>query len=477
MKFHDTLLRLIVGITLISGATSPRAVKADVSQSDAEKREKALATAKNSSDSIKILLDVYTLSDEKNRQKVRSRIINMTSGIDNKELISSVVQELVLTTDVASDLEKLMEISMNIPKESDRLPVETAVHMEQSQVQASNISDSLLERQLADYTKKGWTLTGDPYKEIQDIYRTLMYLGTTSQGPMYFQYLKRLGKLVDELPEEDYAIKNLYYTTAALFYTRKRDYQQALEMDRKLLAELDKMKAIYREKGVEYTDLDYFYYTSYRRMLRNFKGLSPEEVEDIYNKCVELAAQNEQIGQIFGTLGLSKSYYYIAKEQYADAIPQLQKALENQEISKYRRRELLGYLARAYSNTGNEKGELETLRVYTKMMIEDRDERLSEMYRESELKDAVSNRLLDSLIEEEKQKEENREMRKTSITLVYALAVILIFLCQAYFRLRHRVKELEMRNSKLKKNIEHLFDDGVPKGTKDLHHQKNRLKG
>ena len=99
------------------------------------------------------------------------------------------------------------------------------------------------------------------------------------------------------------------------------------------------------------------------------------------------------------------------------------------------------------------------------------------MYREMDLRNSVNLVLSDELHQKEKQQEENRVMRKTSITLVYVLAVILIFLCGAYFRLRHKVKELEMKNNKLRKNIEFIFDDGTPKGTTDLRHHKNRLKG
>ena len=68
-------------------------------------------------------------------------------------------------------------------------------------------------------------------------------------------------------------------------------------------------------------------------------------------------------------------------------------------------------------------------------------------------------------------------MRKVSITLVYVLGVVLIFMCGAYFRLRSKVKLLEAGNKKLRTNIEQIIDDGMPVGTRDLRHQKNRLKG
>ncbi|MCH5231455.1 MAG: hypothetical protein J1F43_06640 [Muribaculaceae bacterium] len=442
----------------------------------ANAREKSLKSAKTPSDSIKILLDVYSLSDKINRDRVRVQIINLAQRSDNNEVIESVLKELSTSTDDTKDLARLIEISESLPEDSARDNLKTILTMEQAQVDAPTATDSMIEKEMADYSRYGMGIGGDPYKEIQNIYRAMTYLGASSQGPLYFEYIKRLEDLVNQLPEEDRAIKNLYYTTAALFYTRKRDYKKAIEFDRKLIAQLDAMQHHYADKEKAKQDLDYFYYISYRRMLRNFKGLTPQQVEEAYQECVRLAGENAQAAEEFGNGGLTNSYYYMATGQYAKAIPELKKALSHKEISDFRKAELLGHLGYAQRMTGDSKGELETMREYVPMLLKDRNARRNDMYKEIELRNSVNKLIADEYMAQEKQRQGNGVMRKTAITLVYVLALLLIFVVQAYFRLRNRVKELEIRNKKLHRDFEYMFDDGTPKGATDLRH-KNRLKG
>lgn len=436
----------------------------------------ALKKASTPSDSIRILLDAYNISDKINRDNLRMQLINLAQRSDNHEVIEDVLKELAGSTDDTGELARLIEISETLPEDSAKENLKTVLVMEQAKAEASTVADSDISNQVAQYAYEGLVVTGNPYKEIQNIYRAMMYLGASSQGPLYFEYIKRLEELVENLPEEDHDIKNLYYTTASIFYTRKRDYKKAVEFDRKLIDQLNKIKAHYKDPEKAARDLNYFYYVSYRRMLRNFRALTPEEIEEVYRNCVELAKIDEKAAKEFGSGGLTNSYYFMATKQYDKAVPELKKALSQENISTFRRQELLGHLGYALRKTGDKEGELETLRTYAHMLYMERAQRRDDMYKEIELRNSVNKIIADEYLAQAKQREDNRVMRKVSITLVYVLAVILIFVCQAYFRLRGKVKDLEMRNSKLHRNIEYIFDDGVPKGTKDIRHHKNRLK-
>lgn len=477
MKFHNTSLILTPALALFFILSLSSKSRADITQNDAILREKSLIAAADNTDSIKILLDVYNLSDYYNRDRIRRKLIHLASQSDNHEVIGEVIKELSTSTDDADELSRLIEISENLPNNAQNESYKTVLHMEQSSAEAPSVMDSQLKEQITDYRRQIMTLSGDPYKEIQNIYRTMVFLGASSQGAMYYEYIKRLEDVVEALPEDDHAIKNLFYTNAAIFYTRKRDYQKAIEFDLKLIDQLDQIKNNYKLQGKDTADLNYFYYVSNRRMLRNFKGLTPEQIENAFNECLRIAKIDIRANEELGNAGLTKSYYFMATGQYQAAIPELKKALNTQDISTFRKQELLGLLAEALRKTGDKNGELETLREYADMIVAERDERRESMYKEIELRNAVNKVITDEYVEQERQRQENRIMRKTSLTLVYVLAVILIFICGAYFRLRSRVKELEFKNNKLRTNIEHIFDDGVPKGTQNLHHQKNRLKG
>ena len=477
MTHHTPIRKILCLIGLLCLELFIFPTQAQVNISKALSREKELQHASTASDSIRILLDVYSLSDKINRDRLRVQLIKLAENTDNNEIIGDVLKELASSTDDTGELARLIEISESIPDNTEKEQLRTVLVMEQVEAEAYNKTDSYREQQMMEYARQGMGMNGDPYKEIQNIYRAMVYLGTYSQGPLYFEYIKRLEELVNELPEEDYAIKNLFYTTAAIFYTRKRDYKRAIEFDRKLISELDKLSSKYTDPKQAENDLDYFYYVSYRRMLRNFKGLTPAEIEEAYNQCLNLAKRNAQAAEALGNAGLANSYYFMATHQYAKAVPELQKALNAENISDFRKGELLGHLAYAMRKTGNKTGELDALREYSAMLLKDRAKMRDNMYREIELRNSVNKVLFDEFQQKEITREENRVMRKTSLTLVYVLAVILIFMCQAYMRLRHKVKELEAKNNKLHRNIEHIFDDGVPQGATALKLHKPRLKG
>lgn len=438
----------------------------------AELRAQTLKSAVTPSDSIKILLDVYNLSDKVTRDRLRGLIINLTQRSDNEEVITHALKELSTSTDDASQLGKLLEISKNLPESNDRDKIQTVIVMEQAGKGSPDHREGSPVEKIAEYTKSSSSLANDPYREIQNIYRAMSYLGSSSQGPLYLEYLKRLDELVNALPEKDHAIRNLFFTTAAIFYTRKRDYKTAISYDRKLLKELDAIRDHYAAKNDDTHNLDYFYFVSYRRMLRNFMGLTPEEIQDLYQKCAKLAEENDEVAEEFGNGGLTQSYYYIGTHQFAKAVPELHKALDDPDISTFRRQELLGLLAWALNETGDKNGELLALREYTNMMLADMEVRRENTNREIELRNSVNKLINDENLAQERQRQENKVMRETSITLVYVLGLILIFLFGAYMRLRNKVKDLENRNNKLHRNIEFIFDDGIPRGTKNLRTSK-----
>lgn len=448
-----------------------------VTQAEADKREKNLKNAVTPTDSLKILFDVYELSDKLNKGRITSQIIDIAKRTDNSEAISELIKELSGSTDDTRDLARLIEISENLPENSDMKSKETITEMEFATSAAKGLKGNDLENRVIEHVKKGMNISQDPYEEIANIYKALAFLGSYSQGPMYLSYILRLGELVDKLPEKDHAIKNLYYTTAALYFTRKRDYKKAIDADRQLIKQLDVISQHLPKDSVSTQALDYYYYISYRRMLRNFMGLNPDEVEDIYAKCLELVDKSEDVSESFNNVGLTNSYYYMATGKYDKAIPELKKALQSNSISKFRKAELSGLLALAYRETGDEKNELPVLRDYTMQMAEDRNNRMNDVYKELELQNNVNKIIAEEFKAQQKDRQSNITMRKTAVTIVYILALVLIFLCRGYFKLKNKVKLLEAGNKKLRTNIEQIIDDGMPSGTQDLRHLRNGLKG
>lgn len=446
-------------------------------QSDADKRENALKNAVNPKDSLKILFDVYDLSDKQYKSRVTGKILEIARRTDNSEALSDLIKELSGSTDDTRDLARLIEISSNLPEGEEDRASEIFIEMEHANVEAKTLQLKELDSKIIEFAKKGRTISADPYGEIGNLYKALAYLGSNSQGPMYLSDITRLESLVKNLPEKDHAIKNLFYTTAALFYTRKRDYKKAIEFDKELIKELDKISKRLPNDSISNLALDYFYYVSYRRMLRNYKGLPPQDVENAYLKCLELVDKNSDVRESFTNGGLTNSYYYMATGRYKEAIPEIKKALTDPGISEFRKTELTGHLAYALRETENKDEELKALREYTELESKERTQRLKDNYRELALQNNIKKIIADEFEAQEKDRAANRLMRKTAMTIVYVLALVLIFLCGAYFRLKQKVKLLETGNKKLRTNIEQIIDDGTPSGTRDLLHVRGKLKG
>lgn len=450
---------------------------AKLDQSEADKMAGKLRTAQTPNDSLKILYDVFDLSNNTNRDKVGMQILDIASRTGDKAAILDMLNQLSSRVDDAEGLSQLIKISSELPDNSDKKSIEVVLKVNEFDKEAAKISDSERNQRLLNYVKVARVEKDDIYEEILDIYRTLSYLGVSSQGPMYLTYLTQLENLVKQLPENEYAIKNLFYTTSAIYYTRRRNYEKAIEANRELLKILNDLESQYQKAGRSHSNFDYFYYTLYRRLLQNYKGLTPEEVQNYYDKCVQLAEKNEDVKEIFGKRGITKSYYYMATKQYALALPEIRKALEEPDISNFRRRELTGMLATALHETGDKAGELDALEKYVIMIEEERKERQDDAMREMALRTEVNHITAIERAEQEKQRQENIRMRKVSITLVYFLAAILIFVFRGYFVMKKKMKILEEKNKNLNHNIENIFSDGMPSGTSDLRKNKNRLKG
>lgn len=467
------LFFLVAGIpALFSVSTST------LDQEKADKMAKTLINAQTPADSIRILYDVYDLSDRDKRKDVGLQILDIAQRNNDEKVIIDLLGRLSNKVEDIDALQRLLEISQNLSNDSASKTATLILKIEEANKLAGSYADTTKERKIIEYAATDRFNTQDIYEETIDLYRTIINIQGISQGSLFLEYLTRFGDLVNQLPQDDFYLRNLYYSTAAIYYTRKRDYDRAIDADRKLLALMDEFEQKFRDSGRKFYNFDYIRYVSYRRLLANYKGLPKEEVENIYALCQKLAENNEEVAETFGKHGLSKSYYYIATERYPEAMVTIKQALEVPDLSDFRKMALLEMLADASRHTGDKETELTALRQYNDMLNADRKKRSEDAYKELEIRREINKLALQDYRDQEKIHEENRKMRRISLTLVYVFALILIFQCRAYFRLKQKMKILETKNNKLRNNLEYIFDDGRPKGSSDLRKQKkDRLKG
>lgn len=455
--------------------------KADIgftgNQKEADQVYNTLSTARNPADSIKILYDVYDLSHSDNRSNIGYEILEIANRNDNREVTIDILNRLASRVEDTEALGKLMEYSINMPQDSATRGVQLMIEMETAKLNAKSDDKNERERKLLEYAKINLTETGDIYEEILNLYRSLVYLGISSQGSLYLEYLTRLQELVKKLPEDDFAIRNLIYSTAAIYYTRKQDYDKALEASYELLKQVDLLKQKYGPDKRKYQTFDYFRYMVFRRMLENYKGMSQADAQRLYDLCVQIAQENEEVREIFGKRGLTQAFYYMAMHNYKDAIPQIRKVLASDSLSLFRQQEMWGMLVEALDSVGDRQGQFEAMKNYIEVLHKDHQEHQHDAYLELKLRNDVNQLAFEERMELEQHREENRRMRKVSITLVYFLVAVIILGCGNYFSMRQKVKELNRNNEGLKNNLEEIFYDGNPRGTHDPRLQRGKLKG
>ncbi|MBD5355580.1 MAG: hypothetical protein HDR88_01035 [Bacteroides sp.] len=461
-------LKVILGIALIAIPLKTRAFE---NQNMADSVVKNL-TAVTSADTIRQLYDALDVSNWKQqRGEIGWQILNVAHR--SKDYTAMTDQLLQLANIYKSDsisMARLFEIWKDLPDDDNKKGVRLFMRVEQITGDATFLSVEERNNKLMSYLKEEISTKDDIYENVYDLYSTVIFLGKETKGNLYHEYMDRLEKMIQQLPE-DYYLKNLFYTTAAIFYTQNNYPEKAVECDRQLLKQIEKLEELYMSQGRKYRNYDRFYYICYRRMLRNYAALSNEEVKDLYARCERLAEKDEEVARDFNMDGRIKAYRLLADKNFAAAIPYLKQSLRNnKDVTVHR--ELLGFLVEAADSVGDKPTLLSALKEYNKMLLDDQKIKSEEALREMQIRYDVH-----ALQSEKNELEiEKRDLELATdqklINIVLAslcvMAIVLMLLCRGYFRLKSDNRELKEENDKLKTSLENYFRDGVPEGTRDV---------
>ena len=428
------------------------------------------------SDSIRQLYDAFDIAPRKSKSEIGWKILDIARRSKDYETMSDQIRHLsVINMKDSLAIKKLMHISDELPDGEEKQAIKLFVAVEGIIADATFLDPEKRSEKLMKYVKEDITPKDNIFDNVFDLYCAALFLGRESQGSMYHEYIDRLGIMIEELPKENYYLRNLYYTTAANYYTQNGFHDKALQYDRKLLQQIDELEKHYKEKGRKYKNFDRNYYVCYRRMLRNFEALSIPEIKELYARCARLAEKDTDVKTDMESHGRIAAYRRLASKDYAGAIPYLKRALEV-EKDRSIRRELLGLLATAADSVGDNTTLLSALKDYNCILVDEQRMRASEAIRELQIRSEVS-KLQDEKNELEIEKREIKlatDDKIISVVLVslFVMAIVLMLLCRGYFRLKGEKRMLCDENEKLKKSVEEILNDGKPAGSSDLHNFK-----
>lgn len=441
-----------------------------------------LRFCKTPDDSLKILYDIFDSSVQSKKQQVGDMVLDIAARINNQDALVDFIPQLsvIVKLDSAYD-QKLMKYADLVKNIDDRQGIKVFIQVMTAADEANYIPEDKLRNVLLQYASDMQGNNESQYEDLLNLFRVVTFLGTTSRGNLYLEYLSRLEKMIDKLPKESYYLRNLFYTLAANVHTRNNNPAKAIEADRKLLEVIEDLEKRYEKMGRKYRNYNRFYYISYRRMLSNYKALSFPEIKEIFVKCAQLADIDDEVQKDFYGKGRPLIYRHMAGKDYENVVFWINKALP-QTDDVYTRRSLLGLLVEASDSIGDEKTLLYALKAQNELLQERVDQQSEEAYSELQIRYDIDQLKSEkeALKLEKKQTEVATSQRVIIVALigVLVLAVVLMILYRSNFSLKSRIRDAKEENLGLHRTIEELLGDSALKGTLDVRNDslKNKKK-
>lgn len=374
--------------------------------------------------------------------------------------------------------DKLLAYADQIEDEHHRKAVKLFIKVMRAGEEANYIPEKDLRAALLKYASEDITPKGDNYEDILDLFRMVIFIGTTTRGNLYLEYLTKLENYFKDFPNDLGYLRNLFYTTAANCHTRNDHPEKAIEADRKLLEIISSLENKYKKLGRNYRDYSRYYYISYRRMLNNYKALSKDEINDLYNKCLKLAESDPEIAKDFYGEGRPIIYKMMSDGDYADLVPRLKKSLPLVR-DNYTKLQLTGLLVEAADSINDTETLLTALKVYNKMLRERIKEHSDEAYSELQIRyDVEQLKQAAERLRMEKKEAELATVQKliaVGLIAVLIMVVIIMFLYRSNYSLKRVMRNLKKENDNLHKTIEDVVEDHdyVP-GTLDVREGKQK---
>ncbi|MCM1337101.1 MAG: HAMP domain-containing histidine kinase [Candidatus Amulumruptor caecigallinarius] len=450
MKRLALLITIILGGAICALAlpkVPPR--EPDKSRADAVLRE--LSAATNPRDSLTAIVNYFDLAQPasgiegydsicETSVQLALRIHDYETGLDmlrntaNKALASDTV------------LTRCLERTAMFPESSSRRETEAFIRAIKALHIAKYTDDATSKAELQRLIKEYSTNPpSDIYDRVVMLFSLIFHMGEVMPGELMVTYTDRLGDEIRQLPQDDYALKNLYLVHASIIYSSNDEHRKAVEMDRELLDNIDALEQGYMGRARRYRDYSASRYLVYSRMLANYRDLSPEMIETAYRKVNELAAKDFRSYSNYKNSRKADIFYLMANKRYSEALPLLKEYIDK-PLNAYYRRYLLREMIIAANEVGDKEAVLYASQAYNKILEKLLDERMSEKVKELETVYAIA---------ELKMQHQKREMalhRRLLIISLCAAGLLLVLLSVLLVMYRRRVvvsKSLRRSNDQL----------------------------
>ncbi len=406
-----------------------------------------LRTAATAKDSIKILYNLYDISPRRMQTVYGWQLLQASMRAKEYPAQTDMLMQLsILYANNDSILSYLLQSAQELPESDEKKECEVFLQLQIISLQAKF---SAQQQQAAEFIKKLEAENGsdnDLFAQILRVNTLCIYLGYTSSGILYTEYLDKLEALIDQLPPQLYALRNQYYTRAAIVHTANNSYTKAINADKELLRIIEKLERRYSDMGRIYRNYDVNNYICYRRILSNYPGLTRKELDEYYRKSLEICQRNTDVQNDRAKTPRIDAFYLFATKRYQEAIPYIRQCLA-EDLTPSNRRKMLRMLRDAAGIVGDDALLLQTLNEYNVLLEDHLNKKSDEFFRELQIRyDVEALKAENTHLEILQQQTAIRSNRRIVLITVPTLVITLILLIVAaisYFRSRRLAAHLQ----------------------------------
>lgn len=426
--------------------------------------QQQLAQATTPLDSVKILYDIYDISPRKDQLAVGRRLYDVAgrAGDVNAQLDIMRLNSNLYNSD--KEFDRLRRQTQSMPRSREQRETDLFLQMRKLSF-ATRRQDAETTQSIATIINKLNASKADKTDDIDrllNLYTVAAYMRNVPDSKLLEQYVDSMVSMVNSKQYTLYALRNIIYSEAANIYSDAGQTKKAVEANRNMLAMIDGLERKYRNAGRKYRDYDISRYIVYRRMLRNYKALTPAEVDKYYNEIQKLAQSNSDVAADLQRNRTPMAFYHMAKGHYADAIPLLQEAIEGSKAFPVTR-QLHCMLQTAARETGDSVTLMKSLATMDKLNQDLEESHLADRYRELQVAYEVNSMEAD----EYKQRVRNAEAETARLRsnfsynlLIWGLFAILLVVLLFYWtryrsniaRLRRMADAMALQRDMLKNN-------------------------
>lgn len=463
---------LLITLLMISGYNIAGAIPTRLDNKAAsDSLYSELSKATNPADSLSILYNLFDVLPRDTGVPVGFEMIDVADRASNPEAALDVIRNLANRFIRKDSMLQVLydrtlrynnpDIEHYIPVSQDDLKeTQTFLSLLRNTSQArQNDLDERREALMKLQKTMSLTPPEDLYERIVLQHAICTLLAHFGASDLLTTKLDELGRMVAELPTQSIALRNFYNVTSARLYSENGDYERAMQADQNTLDCITTLEAKYAKQKRNFRNYDANRYVIYTRFLSNYPLLAPHEVEKYYKMAMRLVDSDFTSYETNRIFPGPQIYYNLSNKNYATALQYIKSCIDDPHNQHLHRRLIKDEIECAQALGDNEtllQASLEYNTILEKHLSERLDQKLQELQLLSDTSDITDsyNRLT-----LEKQQSEAKALRKFTILMAVAAAILLIFVIVLYNlnrRNKQLVKTLDQSNHALRTESENL---------------------